>query len=154
SAAHAITIEGVGLRLRSRFMGGGSSLSAVACQATHAFSPPNLPIPPSFVGPSGQLRPAGGGPAERTAIHETLPLEILSVSSGYFRGISSRPKEEVGVTKRVVVACLVPVVGALVLATVSSGSPGRKSAAPLPASSCAPLVYKGSGSPKFVIASD
>jgi branched-chain amino acid transport system substrate-binding protein len=58
------------------------------------------------------------------------------------------------VTKRLLVASLVALAGALVVATVGSGSPGRKQAQPLPASSCAPLVYKGSGSPKYLIASD
>jgi branched-chain amino acid transport system substrate-binding protein len=58
------------------------------------------------------------------------------------------------VTKRLLVASLVTLAGALVVVTVSSGSSGRKQAQPLPASSCAPIVYKGSGSPKFIIASD
>jgi branched-chain amino acid transport system substrate-binding protein len=58
------------------------------------------------------------------------------------------------VTKRLLVVSLVALAGTLVVATVSSGSPGRKQAQPLPASSCAPVVYKGSGSPKYLIASD
>jgi branched-chain amino acid transport system substrate-binding protein len=58
------------------------------------------------------------------------------------------------VTKRLLVASLVVLAGALVVATVGSGSPGRNQAQPLPASSCAPLVYKGSGSPQYLIASD
>ena len=57
-------------------------------------------------------------------------------------------------TKRLLVASLVALAGALVVVTVSSGSSGRKQAQPLPASSCAPIVYKGSGSPKFLIVSD
>ena len=40
------------------------------------------------------------------------------------------------------------------LATIGSGGTGSKQVQPLPASSCAPIVYKGSGSPKFLIASD
>ena len=57
-------------------------------------------------------------------------------------------------TKRLLVASLIAVLGTLVLTTVSSGSTSRKQARPLPASSCQPLVYKGSGTPKFLIASD
>src|SRR6185503_16365034 len=63
-------------------------------------------------------------------------------------------KEEVGVTKRLLAAFLVAVTGTLVLATVGSGGTSKKQASPLPASSCAPLVYKGSGTAKFLIASD
>jgi branched-chain amino acid transport system substrate-binding protein len=44
--------------------------------------------------------------------------------------------------------------GTLVLATVGSGGTSKKQAQPLPASSCAPIVYKGSGTPKYLIASD
>ena len=57
-------------------------------------------------------------------------------------------------TKRLFVAFLVAVVGTLVLAAVGSGGTGAKQAQPLPASSCSPIVYKGSGSPKYLIASD
>ena len=57
-------------------------------------------------------------------------------------------------TKRLFVAFLVGVAGTLVLATVSSGGTSKKQATPLPASSCAPLVYKGAGTPKFIMASD
>ena len=57
-------------------------------------------------------------------------------------------------TKRLFVAFLVAVAGTLVLATVGSGGTSRKQAQPLPASSCSPLVYKGSGSAKFIVASD
>jgi branched-chain amino acid transport system substrate-binding protein len=57
-------------------------------------------------------------------------------------------------TKRLFVAFLVAVTGTLVLTTVGSGGTSRKHAQPLPSSSCAPLVYKGSGSPKYLIASD
>ncbi len=57
-------------------------------------------------------------------------------------------------TKRLLVALLVGVTGTLVLATVGSGGTSRKQATPLPASSCAPIVYKGSGSPKYILASD
>jgi branched-chain amino acid transport system substrate-binding protein len=74
--------------------------------------------------------------------------QILSVRS------SSDPKEEVGVTKRLLVACLVAVTGTLVLAAVGSAGSSKQSVTPLPASSCSPLVYKGSGSPQFIIASD
>jgi len=58
------------------------------------------------------------------------------------------------VTKRLFVAFLVAVAGTLVLATVGSGGTSKRQAQPLPASSCSPIVYKGSGSPKFLIASD
>jgi branched-chain amino acid transport system substrate-binding protein len=58
------------------------------------------------------------------------------------------------VTKRLLAALSIAVVGTLVLATVGSGGTSKKQATPLPSSSCAPLVYKGSGTPKFVIASD
>jgi branched-chain amino acid transport system substrate-binding protein len=58
------------------------------------------------------------------------------------------------VTKRLSVAFLVAVTGTLVLATVGSGRTSSKQAQPLPASSCSPIVYKGSGSPKYLIASD
>ena len=57
-------------------------------------------------------------------------------------------------TKRLMAALLVAVASTLVLATVGSGGTSRKQAQPLPASSCSPLVYKGSGSPKYLIASD
>ena len=57
-------------------------------------------------------------------------------------------------TKRLLVAFLVAMTGTLVLATIGSGGTGSKQVQPLPASSCAPIVYKGSGSPKFLIASD
>jgi len=58
------------------------------------------------------------------------------------------------VTKRLFAAFLVAVTGTLVLATVGSGGTSKKQAQPLPASSCSPIVYKGSGSPKYLIASD
>jgi branched-chain amino acid transport system substrate-binding protein len=58
------------------------------------------------------------------------------------------------VTKRLFVAFLVAVTGTLVLATVGSGGTSKKQAQPLPASSCSPIVYKGSGSPKYLIATD
>jgi branched-chain amino acid transport system substrate-binding protein len=58
------------------------------------------------------------------------------------------------VTKRLLAAFLVGATGTLVLATVGSGGTSKKQASPLPASSCAPLVYKGSGTAKFLIASD
>jgi branched-chain amino acid transport system substrate-binding protein len=58
------------------------------------------------------------------------------------------------VTKRLLVAFLILATGTLVLATVGSGGTSAKQAQPLPASSCAPLVYKGSGTPKYLIASD
>ena len=57
-------------------------------------------------------------------------------------------------TKRLLVAFLVALTGTLVLATVGSGGTNAKQATPLPASSCSPIVYKGSGSPKYLIASD
>ncbi len=57
-------------------------------------------------------------------------------------------------TKRLLVAFLVGVTGTLVLAAVGSGGTSKKQASPLPASSCSPIVYKGSGSPKYLIASD
>ncbi len=57
-------------------------------------------------------------------------------------------------TKRLFAAFLVAVTGTLVLATVGSGGTSKKQATPLPASSCSPIVYKGSGSPKYLIASD
>jgi branched-chain amino acid transport system substrate-binding protein len=57
-------------------------------------------------------------------------------------------------TKRLFVAYLVVVTGTLVLATVGSGGTSKKQAQPLPASSCSPIVYKGSGSAKHLIASD
>jgi branched-chain amino acid transport system substrate-binding protein len=43
---------------------------------------------------------------------------------------------------------------ALVLAAVGSGGTNARSAQPLPASSCGPIVYQGGGSPRFLIASD
>jgi branched-chain amino acid transport system substrate-binding protein len=58
------------------------------------------------------------------------------------------------VTKRLLVAFLVAMTGTLVLATVGSGGTSKKQASPLPASSCSPIVYKGSGSPKYLVASD
>jgi branched-chain amino acid transport system substrate-binding protein len=58
------------------------------------------------------------------------------------------------VTKRLLAAFLVAVAGTLVLAAVGSGGTSKKQASPLPASSCSPIVYKGSGSPKYLIASD
>jgi branched-chain amino acid transport system substrate-binding protein len=58
------------------------------------------------------------------------------------------------VTKRLLVACLVAVTSTLVLAAVGSAGSSKQSVTPLPASSCSPLVYKGSGSPKFILASD
>jgi branched-chain amino acid transport system substrate-binding protein len=63
-------------------------------------------------------------------------------------------KEEVRVTKRLFVAFLVAVTGTLVLATVGSGGTSAKQAQPLPVSSCSPVVYKGSGTPKYLISSD
>ena len=57
-------------------------------------------------------------------------------------------------SKRLLAAFLVAVAGTLVLAAVGSGGTSKGQATPLPASSCAPLVYKGSGTPKFIIASD
>ncbi len=57
-------------------------------------------------------------------------------------------------TKRLLVACLVAVMGTLVLAAVGSAGSSKQSVTPLPASSCSPIVYKGSGSPQFLIASD
>jgi len=58
------------------------------------------------------------------------------------------------VTKRLLGTFLVVLAGTLVLASVGSGGTSKKQATPLPASSCAPIVYKGSGSPQFIIASD
>jgi branched-chain amino acid transport system substrate-binding protein len=58
------------------------------------------------------------------------------------------------VTKRLLAALLIAAAGTLVLATVGSGGTSKKQATPLPASSCSPLVYKGSGSPQFIVASD
>jgi branched-chain amino acid transport system substrate-binding protein len=58
------------------------------------------------------------------------------------------------VTKRLFAALLVAATGTLVLATVGSGGTSKKQAQPLPASSCSPVVYKGSGTPKYLIASD
>jgi branched-chain amino acid transport system substrate-binding protein len=58
------------------------------------------------------------------------------------------------VTKRFLVASLIAVLGTLVLAAVGSGGSSKQAAKPLPASSCSPLVYKGSGSPQFILASD
>jgi branched-chain amino acid transport system substrate-binding protein len=58
------------------------------------------------------------------------------------------------VTKRLLVAFLAALAGTLVLATVGSGGTSKKQASPLPNSSCAPIVYKGSGTPKYLIASD
>jgi branched-chain amino acid transport system substrate-binding protein len=58
------------------------------------------------------------------------------------------------VTKRLLVACLVVLTSALVLAAVGSAGSSKQSVTPLPASSCSPLVYKGSGSPQFILASD
>ena len=57
-------------------------------------------------------------------------------------------------TKRLLVACLVFVTTTLVLAAVGSAGSSKQSASPLPASSCSPLVYKGSGSPNVILASD
>ncbi len=57
-------------------------------------------------------------------------------------------------TKRLLVALLAALAGTLVLATVGSGGTSKKQAQPLPASSCSPIVYKGSGTPKYLIASD
>ncbi|HZQ66452.1 MAG TPA: branched-chain amino acid ABC transporter substrate-binding protein [Gaiellaceae bacterium] len=57
-------------------------------------------------------------------------------------------------TKRLLGAFLVAVTGTLVLATVGSGGTSARQATPLPASSCSPIVYKGSGSPKYIVASD
>jgi branched-chain amino acid transport system substrate-binding protein len=58
------------------------------------------------------------------------------------------------VTKRFIVASLVAVTGTLVLAAVGSAGSSKQSVTPLPASSCSPLVYKGSGSPQAILASD
>jgi branched-chain amino acid transport system substrate-binding protein len=58
------------------------------------------------------------------------------------------------VTKRLLVASLTAVTGTLVLAAVGSAGSSRQSVTPLPASSCTPIVYKGSGSPQAIIASD
>jgi branched-chain amino acid transport system substrate-binding protein len=58
------------------------------------------------------------------------------------------------VTKRLLAAFLVAIAGTLVLATVGSGGTSKKQASPLPASSCAPIVYKGTGTPQYVLASD
>ena len=57
-------------------------------------------------------------------------------------------------TKRFIVASLVAVTGTLVLAAVGSAGSSKQSVTPLPASSCSPLVYKGSGSPQAILASD
>lgn len=57
-------------------------------------------------------------------------------------------------TKRLLVASLAAVVGTLLLAAVGSAGSSKQSVTPLPNSSCSPLVYKGSGSPQFILASD
>ena len=54
-------------------------------------------------------------------------------------------------TKRLIVASLVAVTGTLVLAAVGSAGSSKQSVTPLPASSCSPLVYKGSGSPQAIV---
>jgi branched-chain amino acid transport system substrate-binding protein len=58
------------------------------------------------------------------------------------------------VTKRLLAALSIAVVGTLVLATVGSGGTSKKQATPLPASSCSPIVYKAAGTPQFIVASD
>ena len=57
-------------------------------------------------------------------------------------------------TKRFIAASLVAVTGTLVLAAVGSAGSSKQSVTPLPASSCSPLIYKGSGSPQAILASD
>ena len=54
------------------------------------------------------------------------------------------------------VALVLPalIAGALVFVSVSSAGSSKQSLTPLPSSSCSPLVYKGSGSPQFILASD
>ena len=56
--------------------------------------------------------------------------------------------------KRLLAASLAAVAGALVVTAVGSGGTSTKQVTPLPASSCSPVVYKGSGTPKFLVASD
>src|SRR3954463_109689 len=83
-----------------------------------------------------------------------LPLERRPFPADTCLRSSIDPKEEVGVTKRLFVAFLVAVTGTLVLAAVGSAGSSKQSVTPLPASSCSPLVYKGSGSPNAILASD
>jgi branched-chain amino acid transport system substrate-binding protein len=58
------------------------------------------------------------------------------------------------VRKSAALAFLALGAGALVFASVSSGGSAGAQAQPLPASACSPPVYKGSGSPQAIIASD
>ena len=60
-------------------------------------------------------------------------------------------------SKKVSVLALVGV--AVVVAVVAAGYSGSarsatKGVTPLPSSSCGPVIYKGSGSPDYIIASD
>ncbi len=67
--------------------------------------------------------------------------------------------------KRISIAALAGLIGALALVAAGCGGGGKKSstgttttstggATALPASSCGPIYYEGSGSPQFIVASD
>jgi branched-chain amino acid transport system substrate-binding protein len=69
------------------------------------------------------------------------------------------------VRKRISIAALVGLIGALALVAAGCGGGGKKGgggttttstggATALPASSCGPIYYEGSGSPKYIVASD
>jgi branched-chain amino acid transport system substrate-binding protein len=57
-------------------------------------------------------------------------------------------------TKRIIAAAIAAAALGLAIAAVGLAGSGSHSATPLPASSCSDVKYAGSGSPKFLIASD
>src|SRR5581483_4514535 len=99
--------------------------------------------------------------ARRASLKPGLDREILrgrrQEGLTRYRDTSGRTMEEGALSKKFSLLALG--VAAAVVAAVAAGYSGSArsataSVSPLPSSSCGPVVYKGSGSPDFIVASD
>jgi branched-chain amino acid transport system substrate-binding protein len=85
-----------------------------------------------------------------------------SIARGFFRQSGHQGNRGGRVTKRFTIGVLLAAVAALALVAAGCGGGGKKSSSggggkgvtALPASSCGPVQYKGSGKPDYLIASD
>ena len=103
---------------------------------------------------SGSLSPQGASGLQ-TPLQKPDTFPSNKLGTGNYRAT-----EEDGVTKGLKAAVFVMLFGALALVAAGcggskkSGGGGGGSAQKLPASSCSDIYYEGSGSPKYIIASD
>src|SRR5438067_13160443 len=124
-------------------------------EGTRILSPARLPVPPLR---RGSIVDSTIRTEARTRLKTVLRREIL----GHRKSLSFRGKIPIGfgggsVSKKVPLLALVGA-AAVVAAGVAGFSGSARSAtsgvSPLPSSSCGPLVYKGSGTPDYIVASD